>query len=173
MNRISITAQGSGDHLSTLALIAALLNEHGYTVENFTANNYSVGSGVNLPMGGTLLPSGEAEPVVAESAEALAPTESAADKKKRLAAEKRAAKKAEKDAKAAEAAALTEDEPEALDGEGVTIDDLKGEVKNAIERTSIDAVRDVFKKHDAAKISDLDEANYGEVLAELETLVAF
>ena len=53
------------------------------------------------------------------------------------------------------------------DAADVTLDDLKAAVKVAIDTSSIDSVKAVFKTFDAAKISDLAPENYAAVKASL------
>ena len=109
-----------------------------------------------------------------------APEETAAAKKRRVAKEKRAAKKTAKEADAAAGKAAVAEVSERIaeedsaaaadlmdDAADVTLDDLKAAVKVAIDTSSIDSVKAVFKTFDAAKISDLAPENYAAVKSAL------
>lgn len=119
-------------------------------------------------------PIATAEPETAEPKPAK--RETAVAKKKRLVAEKKA--KAEV-ARTAAQAAKTEAEAETADADDlmddgsageVTLDNLKGVVKTAIEQHSIDAVKQVFTGFSASKISDLATEQYAPVKTALEAL---
>lgn len=104
------------------------------------------------------------------TAAAAPPADDAAKKAKKAADAKarRAAKKAEKDAAAAAEAAASTGDDLLEDDDAVDLETLKTAVRAFIEVNSIDAVKTIFEKFGAAKISDIDPAIYADVLAELE-----
>ena len=104
----------------------------------------------------------DAGPLDEESAEAVKA------KKAAQAKARRAKKKAEKDAEAA--GEIVDDDPLGvgdLDAVPVSLDDVKDAMRAKIKAENVEAVQAIFLEFGAKKLTELEEANYADVIAKL------
>lgn len=79
-------------------------------------------------------------------------------RKRRTKKEIEAEKKAKADAEAAEA-----------ETSSVSLDELKAAVRECVDAAGVEAVKEVFEKHKATKLSELEVPSYPDVLADLQS----
>lgn len=156
---ISISISGEFADFSSLDANIAVMRELGFKLDSVSAyeqHNFRLEPGVAVDAT-TEDPFTDAEAPVDKAAEKKA---KAAAKRKTKAAEKKAKKEAEEAAKAEEAA-LLEDDP------AVTLDQLKGAVREFMVDHELDDVKTLFASYGAEKISEVDEKNWPALLADL------